>query len=333
MGEQETADIAGTLETQPMKKTWIFANVTALVLCAAGCDPKDGESVQQGDETTGMDPDPEPGTGGTVDTDSDPDPDPDVDDSGSSTSGDPETDSDDECMFLDCGTDTTVDPGGCSVWDQDCADGEKCMPWANDGGNAWNSSKCTPLDSAPGQPGDPCTVEGSGVSGVDSCDIGAMCWNVDEENAGTCIALCSGSPDAGLCDNPATSCSIFNEGFLPLCLPSCDPLLQNCAEGEACYPTEESFSCAPDASGPELGGYGDPCEYLNACDAGLLCANAAVVPGCEATGCCTEFCDTSVPEPAADCGGVAQGQECVSAFPEGQAQPGYEDVGLCAIPE
>src|SRR5262245_15971404 len=37
------------------------------------------------------------------------------------------------------------DGGGsneCDVWAQDCPPGEKCMPWANDGGSSWNSLRC-----------------------------------------------------------------------------------------------------------------------------------------------------------------------------------------------
>ena len=120
---------------------------------------------------------------------------------------------------------------------------------------------------------------------------------------------------------------------MPLCLPQCDPLLQNCAEGSACYPGDEGFVCVPDASGPELGAYGDACEFTNACDPSLLCIGAAAVPGCESSRCCSDFCDMADPEPSSGCGGVAQGQECIAFFPEGQAQPGYEDVGFCGLPE
>jgi hypothetical protein len=149
---------------------------------------------------------------------------------------------------------TDPDGGGvsieCSIWDQDCDEGEKCAPWANDGGSAWNATKCVPVDANPSQVGDSCTVEGSGVSGVDTCDVSSMCWDVDPEtNEGTCIAFCSGSENAPVCDDPTTSCSIANEGVLTLCLPSCDPLSQDCPDGQACYPIDNSFVCAPDASG------------------------------------------------------------------------------------
>ena len=49
------------------------------------------------------------------------------------------------CTFL-C---ADVDHGAqeCDMWTQNCPEGEKCMPWANDNGGAWNSSKCSPIDS------------------------------------------------------------------------------------------------------------------------------------------------------------------------------------------
>jgi hypothetical protein len=222
----------------------------------------------------------------------------------------------------------------CDLWAQDCPEGQKCMPWANDGGNSWNATKCSPLDPNPNQPGDPCTVEGSGVSGIDDCDVGAMCWDVDPEtNMGTCVGFCTGSAADPVCPDPATGCSVSNEGVLILCLPYCDPLLQDCPEGNACYPEENGFFCSPDASGPDLGGYGDPCEYLNVCDPGLWCAVPEAVPGCQgAAGCCSEFCDISDPAGDDQCMGAAMGQQCTPYYEEGAAPPGYENVGVCTLP-
>jgi hypothetical protein len=243
------------------------------------------------------------------------------------------------------GAETGAGPGGfiedpdgnpvsveCSVWEQDCPDGEKCMPWANDGGNAWNATRCSPIAPDPGQPGDPCTVEGSGVSGVDDCDVATMCWGVDPEtNQGSCVAFCMGSENNPVCDDPTTACSIANEGTLVLCLPTCDPVDQTCRDGEGCWGIDDDFVCAPDASG-EMGMYGDACEYLNACDPGLFCALADAVPGCTAPGCCSEYCDLTEDEPGANCSGAAMGQECLPAFEEGESPPGYNHVGVCAIP-
>jgi hypothetical protein len=240
---------------------------------------------------------------------------------------------DDDSVFI-------VDPdfGGavteCDPYVQDCPEGEKCNAWADDGGSSWNALGCFPIDDNPDQIGDPCTVEGSGVSGIDSCDIGLMCWDVDPEtNMGTCISLCQGSPDDPTCPDPLTICIIANDGVLNLCLPMCDPLVQDCGLGEACYPISDGFVCAPDASGDDLGAYGDPCEYINACDPFNACVNPDTVPGCAgAAGCCSPFCDVTDPTSSMSCPGFAGGQECIAWFEEGLAPPGFEDVGVCAIP-
>jgi len=224
-------------------------------------------------------------------------------------------------------------PFECDVWMQDCPVGQKCMPWAFDGGSSWNATKCSPLNAAPGQPGDTCTVTNDGVFGEDSCMSGSMCWGVDETNTGTCVAFCTGSELSPGCENPATACSIANDGALILCLPICDPLEQNCAEGDACYAIGDAFVCAPDASDPDLGNYLNPCEYINACKPGLGCFDAAGVPGCTGVGCCTPFCDVTAPDASATCPGAAGGQQCVPYFEEGQAPMAeLADVGVCLLP-
>jgi hypothetical protein len=220
----------------------------------------------------------------------------------------------------------------CDVWTQDCPEGEKCMPWANDGSSAWNATRCSQVDDNPGQVGDECTVEGNGVSGIDSCDVGSMCYYVDPEtNTGTCVAFCQGSQDAPMCE-PGFLCSISNDGVLILCRRECDPLLQDCMGSASCLPANgsEGFVCIVDASG-EMGGPGDPCEFLNACDPGLYCADAELVPACVGSGgCCTEFCDITVPDPDAAC--TQMGQTCTPWFEAGAAPPDLAHVGICALP-
>jgi hypothetical protein len=221
----------------------------------------------------------------------------------------------------------------CDVWAQDCPPGEKCMPWANDGGSAWNATRCSPVDENPGQVGDDCMVEGSGVSGIDSCDIDMMCYYVDAEtNLGQCVSFCQGSEANPLCD-PGFVCTIANDGVLTLCRPECDPLLQDCVEIAACLPAAGSqfFTCIIDASG-EAGAPGDPCEFINACDPGLFCASADAVPDCAgANGCCAEFCDLTAADPNSFCS-LGAGMECVPWYAEGDAPPGYEHVGACSLP-
>ena len=202
------------------------------------------------------------------------------------------------------------------------------MPWANDGGSSWNDVKCSPVDPAPAQPGDVCTTEGGGVSGVDNCDKASMCWDVDDEtNEGVCVAFCMGTNAEDATCDAGFSCAIVNDGVLILCLPSCDPLLQDCPGDDLCIPNGENFICVLDAS-DEAGLYGDPCEYANACKPGLYCLGPEYVENCQAAGCCSPFCDTSE---ANICPGGTQ--ECIPWYEEGMAPPGNETIGICGIPQ
>jgi hypothetical protein len=306
-----------------------------LLGCPATDDPSNtGTSQGSGDDDDGEDDGDEDGetedtndSGETLPTG----PDTGEDETGSATATDTAdpSDTDDPVGFI-------TDPDGgsisieCSVWDQDCDKGEKCMPWANDGGGAWNATRCSPLSPTPGQPGDPCTVEGSGVSGVDDCDVATMCWDVDPKtNMGSCVSFCSGSENNPVCNNPDDACSISNEGVLILCLPTCDPVQQPCPDGQACYPVNADWVCAPDAGG-EAGAHGDPCEYLNVCDPGLICVGAEFVDDpCNpaSAGCCASVCDLDDP-------GVCPGgsEECTAWYEKGQAPPGNEHIGACIIP-
>ena len=221
----------------------------------------------------------------------------------------------------------------CDPWAQDCPRGEKCMPWANMRGSTWNATRCSPIDPMPGQPGDPCTVEGSDVSGIDDCALGAMCWDVDTETlTGVCVPLCMGSANAPVCEDPGNACILGNGGVLNVCLPLCDPLLQPCPMGQACYPISAGFVCGPDQS-DDMGAYGDPCAFVNVCDPGLFCASADLVPSCASGACCTPYCDVTDPDASAACPGAAEGQACNAWFDDGEAPPGLEHVGACAIPQ
>lgn len=217
----------------------------------------------------------------------------------------------------------------CSTFAQDCPAGEKCMPWNNSGGGSWNATRCSPLSAMPDQVGDVCTVEGSGTSGIDSCDAGLMCWGVDAmTNEGTCTELCGCTEINPVCNTANTTCAISNDGALAICLPVCNPLDTDfCPAGEACYPLGDTFLCAPDASGA-LGGAGDPCEFINACDAGHFCLSAGAVPGCAgAVGCCSPACTAGDDSP---CLGS---QTCQPWFEAGSAPDEcLAMAGACALP-
>ena len=122
-------------------------------------------------------------------------------------------------------------------------------------------------------------------------------------------------------------CWVTSESALWLCLFWCDPLAQDCPDDYLCVGSQGAFMCVIDASGEE-GQYSDPCEWTDACDPGLVCLNPEYVPGCQAGGCCSPFCDTSK---ANTCPG--DGQECIAWFEEGMAPPGFEDVGVCGVPQ
>jgi len=225
-----------------------------------------------------------------------------------------------------------ADVGGameCDIWTQDCPDGEKCMPWANDGGGSWNATRCSPLDPNPAGVGEDCNVEGSGVSGIDNCDIGQMCWGVDAAtNIGYCLELCSCDPSFPVCNTPNTICSITNDGVLPLCLLACNPLDPTaCPADEACYGVDDGFQCVPDNSG-DSGAPGDPCSFINACDPGSFCASADGVPGCDggSPGCCSPFCTLG------DDATCLADQGCVPWFAQGGAPDEcLATVGACVL--
>lgn len=246
-----------------------------------------------------------------------------------SSSGDIDT-SDSGCSFYGgCPTDfaTTRE---CSVWAQDCPRGEKCMPFSSDGDSEQESTKCVPVARDPDKPGEPCVAEGSGVSGLDSCEVGSMCRDVDPQTlAGECAALCGGSPDAPSCGADQTCVSYLD--VVNICEPRCDPLASACAPDEVCVqnPTDPEglFACVVDASG-EGGAQFEACEFINACDPGLACLEPSSASECDpqVSGCCLPFCSLDMPV----C--TAQGATCVPWFEQGQAPAELADLGVCALP-
>ncbi|MBL8941975.1 MAG: hypothetical protein JNK45_02455 [Myxococcales bacterium] len=287
-----------------------------VVVLLLACGPVVGNTGSDGGETAGSSSDgggssPTPTTNGEVSTDptQDPtqattiDPDPTIDpDTGSSSSDTATT-----AIFID--TDTSCFAHctyECDLWTQDgCADGDKCMPWANDGGSAWNAKRCSPVAENPGQPGDPCTVEGSGVSGIDSCDVGVMCWNVDAEtNTGTCVAMCTGSEADPSCAGACDRCMIANDAVLILCLPLCHPAGDDCGDDEVCAVIDEVFQCVPAFVSGGVG-LGDACASASDCSPGLSCVGAAELPACDGDACCTPLCDPGDAEGCAEVPGTA----------------------------
>ncbi len=313
-----------------MRTTLILRTLVIGALVATGCAKDSEESATKTTKTSGDENGNSETGGGTGTTAEDP------------TNATPATSTAPATGDMDTGaptggttSDFIIKPDGggvtneCDIWKQDCPEGQKCMPWAADGGSSWNATKCSPLNANPGQIGDECLAEGGGVSGVDNCDIGTMCWFLDAENKGTCVEMCQGSADAPTCSGDKV-CDESNDGVIIVCLDTCDPLAQSCPENQICFfDGVDTFICDFDASGDE-GQYGDPCAFINVCDYGLFCATQESVPDCASTdGCCSPFCNTMEPN---TCPG-APAQECVPWYAEGQVPPpGQENIGACAVP-
>jgi hypothetical protein len=212
--------------------------------------------------------------------------------------------------------------GDCDPFAQDCPEGEKCVAYSSTGGS-WDANKCVPVVGS-GSPGDPC-LSGGAVEGSDDCGPDSYCWDVmdvDGMSVGVCTEFCSGTPDDPLC--PAqTSCLIANEGSITLCVPTCDPLLQDCSAGLACYWATNDFNCIFTSGDIPLG---EPCGFINDCVLGTGCLPADVQLGCEGSACCVSFC--SLADPICP----QEGTECVGFFEEGVTPPQYVDVGVCIIP-
>jgi hypothetical protein len=213
--------------------------------------------------------------------------------------------------------------GWCDPWLQDCPRGSQCNPTNMCGvGDTWASTRCFPLDRYPAKIGEACTTEDSPYSGDETCGLDGFCWNVHPTTyIGTCAALCTGSPADPFCADPNTACLIANDGALPLCLPSCDPLLQDCEDGEGCHPvtTMGEFVCMP---------FGAPIEtdrHPTWCSAGstdvdpALLASACTV---DQPPCCATYCDLGMPL-------CDPGLVCTPYYDQGGFPP---PLGLCLDP-
>lgn len=221
------------------------------------------------------------------------------------------------CTFT-CPPPPPPPPGGGTC---NCPEGEKCMPWANDGGMEWTGIRCSPVANNPGQPGDPCTVEGNQWIGVDDCDVDAMCWVTDHEtNQGTCIGFCSWF-GSGPCDEDYECQAQPGDLMLPICVPICDPTAPDCPDGMGCFPGGASFTCQPAAQ--RRLPVGAPCPDPLLCEAGAMCAFGLDCGQGPGEGCCATVCDTTLPDPC------PLPTTCTPWFGEA-GSPQWDHVGYCA---
>ncbi len=267
-----------------------------------------------------------------------------TDPSGSDSDSEPTTDpTTTDPTTTESTTDTPFVPGpdvglpvNCSVTEQDCPPEKKCVPWADDGGDAPTGTRCVDIPEHPAQAGEPCMSGDYPYDGIDNCEIGTMCWFLDEQGLGTCQEMCSGDPPS--CPEQ-TVCNISHDGAVALCLSACDPLAPSCNHPEdVCIPGSEGGFVCNDAS---LNGAhaGSPCKFSNSCTPGNFCGDEPLVPNCmDSYSCCAPFCDLEDPNPNQACldayadamhdlgGGEV---ECVPWFDPGDELPGLEHVGAC----
>jgi len=237
-----------------------------------------------------------------------------------------ESDADSSVLIVSPDVGPTI---ACDIYDDDCPAGEKCTPYASDGGVRPDATHCIPLAEFPGGSGAECSVQGWTASGDDDCDRGLYCVVYDAETLeGTCTPFCSAADEGDLvCAEPATC--VGNPDIIPrLCLTDCNPLEPSCPADRGCYRVNDHFVCLDDASGP-FGAYGDECLFTNDCDASTFCADPPEFFECaHATGCCTSFCDADDPDASANCPGAPE-HTCVRLFAEGEGPPGLHHIGAC----
>jgi hypothetical protein len=205
----------------------------------------------------------------------------------------------------------------------DCPSGQKCSYVVDEAHGPTN--RCVDLlgDKLEGE-----SCQRIGDS--DDCAGRRICWaTAADGSAGICVGFCDLSLS---CKLSVGVCSVSSGGLLPLCLPPCNPLAQDCYDGWGCYPDpNQRWVCDVDRSG-ELGVHGDPCSCINCCDPGLACLAGATVDaeGCGgddgSAGCCGLICavdqDSTCP---------TEVERCRPFYAPNQLMMGYENVGTCRL--
>jgi hypothetical protein len=232
-----------------------------------------------------------------------------------------------------------------------CPEGQKCSaaapewsPWL-----LWTGTPaCFPVLGNKAK-GEVCDLGRDPVDGLDDCGAGTLCVDIYWLNGptGICVEFCDPAikndvADPSLCDNPAEFC--YGPGcqdcYLSVCIPACDPLLQDCPAGTGCVQSasnaEYAFACQGFwADSPAAG---ESCDLTYQCtpDATCVLSVEVVSPACsDSETCCTPFCDLNAPN---TCPGAAMGEVCTPFYPapyDPETEPWgvpYNKLGFCALP-
>ncbi len=308
---------------------WRIGLGLGLVSAMLGCGP--ALSVSDDEDSSSSSNETEPGAPGSATTPSPGTtsglpPEPTTTPPNPSTSTGPSGDgTDDDGSTFSFNPDWGLQTSDCSVWDLECAPGEKCIAWSEDGSDFWNGARCRPIAPDPDSAGDPCLVEDGPFSGLDSCAADTMCWSVDPTtDAGTCAAQCEGTERNPSCTDPSQTCLLGNDGVINICVANCDPNRAGCPIGEACYgvwSTKETVCLRPQTPVFIDGEAPQPA----ACAPGSVAIDPQLDPACSLDEvCCAPWCDLSAP-------GCADGTVCNPWIPEGST-PGLDLRGFC-IPQ
>jgi hypothetical protein len=158
--------------------------------------------------------------------------------------------------------------------------------------------------------------------GVDDCDVGSYCWNVDAAtNEGVCVTPCMGSQANPVCEDASLSCFQLLGTPVIACVPSCDPLAPACPAAMTCAMSLSS-GYAPLCISQSLGvptGAGTDCSFQLGCGDGFACVAAELVGNCASGSCCASICDLAAPSCPADHPSCTQ----VPTTPDG--------IGACAL--
>lgn len=241
--------------------------------------------------------------------------------------GDPTDDSNISLSFYACSDPYDWSISECDPIYQDCPEGEKCVAYSDDG-QTLDANKCVPV-TGDGASGEPCTYGGV-VEGTDDCDADNACFDVVEQDGvlvGTCTPFCQPPLDDPTCgDGLGCFIPVGQDESVALCLPGCDPLLQDCAMDQLCVWGNADFVCL-DGPGGGLGN-GEPCVPHDQCAPGLVCANGTFLPDCAAPNCCTEYCDINDPNYVC----TNPNYMCTPFWLDEPPPPEYANIGACVVP-
>jgi hypothetical protein len=108
----------------------------------------------------------------------------------------------------------------------------------------------------------------------------------------------------------------------------CNPLVNDCPEGELCIFFNTEFQCFP-STGDGSGVAGAVCATATDCNEGLACIQSVFFANCAGDACCSPNCDLDEPN---TCPNADAGELCMQWFvgQEG-TDPCYVNAGVCGL--